>query len=170
MPYTDRYLVAQPSIEVSGRAIKRYHISAAPGEIEAGVCEAAYAKLPDLLPTPLPDETTPPASFVILHRGAATGAYLLAYSWVWDNVIECRTAAAGIPDLGCEDTNPEHFIDFVRPWIGCVWELAPLGHERAAWIRHVLAPEHPDLDGYLADLLPDGTTEVVPAWMAGAAP
>jgi hypothetical protein len=44
-------------------------------------------------------------------------------------------------------------------WMGCVWELAPLGHERAAWIRHVLEPEIPDLGGYLSDVLPDGSTE-----------
>ena len=39
-----------------------------------------------------------------------------------------------------------------------MWELAPLVHERDAWVRHMLAPDQPDLDAYLADYLPDGTT------------
>jgi hypothetical protein len=33
-------------------------------------------------------------------------------------------------------------------------------YPRAAWIRHVLSPARPDLAGYLADVLPDGRTEV----------
>ena len=44
------------------------------------------------------------------------------------------------------------------PWIGCVWELPPLLHERDAWVRHMLTPDAPDLDAYLADSLPEGTT------------
>jgi hypothetical protein len=27
-----------------------------------------------------------------------------------------------------------------------------------SWVRHMLVPEQPDLDEYLADHLPDGTT------------
>jgi hypothetical protein len=38
-----------------------------------------------------------------------------------------------------------------RSWVGCVYELVPLGHERDAWIRHMLVPSVPDLDGYLSD-------------------
>lgn len=40
--------------------------------------------------------------------------------------------------------------------IGCVWELAPLEHERSAWVRPGLMPASPDLDGYLADEVADG--------------
>ncbi|WTV74380.1 hypothetical protein OG885_08220 [Streptomyces sp. NBC_00028] len=53
---------------------------------------------------------------------------------------------------------PTHFIKPELPWIGCVWELPPILHERDAWVRHLLAPEVPDLDAYLADSLPEGTT------------
>ncbi len=156
MAYTERYLRSRGTTEIAGRLVKNYHVTAADAEIEEGVRKAAADILPRLLPAP--DGATPPASFVIWHRGGGSGAYLVAYSWVWDNVIECHSAAAGVPFLGCEDEDPEHFTVLDRPWIGCVWELAPLGHERAAWIRHILAPGEPDLDGYLADLLPDGTT------------
>ena len=157
MTFTEKYLRAPGTVAVGGRQVKRYHISIAP-EIEETVLKAAAEYLPGLLPSA--DDETPPASFVIVHRGAGNAAYLNAYSWVWGNVIECRTAAAGVPFLGCPDEDLGNFAELTRPWIGCVWELAPLGHERAAWIRHVLRPGRPDLAGYLADVLPDGTTEV----------
>jgi hypothetical protein len=157
MTYNEKYLRAAGTVAIGGRQVKRYHVSIEP-DIEVGVQKAAYDFLPRLLPAPELD--TPPASFIIVHRGAGSAAYLNAYSWVWGNVIECKIAAAGVPFLGCPDEDPEHFTELTRPWFGCVWELAPLGHERAAWIRHVLSPERPQLDAYLADVLPDGTTEV----------
>jgi hypothetical protein len=40
--------------------------------------------------------------------------------------------------------------------VGCVWELAVLEHERAAWVRHMLTPAEPDLAAYLADRPADG--------------
>lgn len=159
MPFTEKHLTAPAPIEVSGRQVKRYHISIQP-DIEDGIQKAAYDFLPRLLPAP--DDETPPAAFMILHRGSGNAAYLNAYSWVWGNAVEFHAAVAGMPFLGCPDEDAEHFIELRRPWIGCVWELAPFGYERSAWIRHVLQPDQPDLAGYLADVLPDGTTEVRP--------
>lgn len=60
--------------------------------------------------------------------------------------------------LGCPDRDPTHFVPVERPWIGCVWELPPIQHERDAWVRHLLAPDTPDLDAYLVDSLAEGTT------------
>ncbi|WP_329125408.1 hypothetical protein [Streptomyces sp. NBC_01465] len=157
MTFAEKFLTSLPPIEVAGRRIKRYHVTADPAGIEPEVEKAAYAVLPQLLPPP---DTTPPATFVVVHRGGDTGAYLNAYSWVWDNVLHFGGAAAGQPELDCPDLDPAHFIklDRERSWIGCVWELPPIVHERDAWVRHMMVPERPDLDAYLADSLPDGTT------------
>ena len=127
-------------------------MSLAADPIDARIVAAACSFLPRLLPAP--DDETPPASFVILHRGA-DAVYLNAYSWVWGNVVECRTAAAGIPFLGCPDEDPTHFVELSRPWIGCVWEPGPFEHERSAWVRHILEPDQPDVPGYVADMLHD---------------
>jgi hypothetical protein len=156
MPFSEKFLRTPGLIEVAGRQVKRYHVSTVDAEIENSVQEAAYEVLPALLPEP--DAETPPATFTVLHRGRDGAAYLNAYSWVWGNVIECETAAAGVPFLGCPDEDPANFTRLSRRWVGCVWELAPFGHERSAWVRHVLAPDDPDLPGYLADLLPAGKT------------
>jgi len=154
--FSEKYIRGAGVIETAGRRVKRYHVSADGGEVPGGIQDAAYGFLPQLLPKP--DGEAPPAGWVVLHKGAAVPAYLVAYSWTWGNVVECRAAVAGIPELGCADENPENFTILDRPWMGCVWELAPLGHERGAWVRHILQPASPDLDGYLADVLPDGTT------------
>jgi hypothetical protein len=157
MAVAEMYLSTQGVIECAGRRVKRYHVSAEAGVIAGGIQDAAYQFLPRLLPEP--DEVTPPAGWAVLFKGQGVPAYLVAYSWTWVNVVECRAAAAGLPELGCADENPEHFTLLDQRWIGCVWELAPLGHERSAWIRHVLARQTPDLAGYLADVMPDGNAE-----------
>lgn len=156
MTFSEKYVRPAGVIEAAGRQVKRYHVSTTGGPIPRGIQNAAYGFLPRLLPKP--DGETPPGGWVILHKGAAIPAYLVAYSWTWGNVVECRAAVAGIPELGCDDENPENFRLLERAWMGCVWELAPFGHERSAWVRHVLQPDQPDLAAYLADALPEGTT------------
>ena len=155
MGVAEMYLRSTGAIECAGRWVKRYHVGAEGAEIAGSIQDAAYDFLPRLLPKP--DDETPPAGWAVLFKASGVAAYLVAYSWTWVNVVECRAAVAGVPELGCEDENPEHFMLSDRRWIGCVWELAPLGHERSAWLRHMLTPEAPDLAGYLADVMPEGS-------------
>ncbi len=132
---------------VGSHRVKRYHLNVADSAIEPGIEEAAYTFLPQLLAT---DESTPAVAVSVLHRGAQA-AYLLCYSWMWDNVLELHTAVAGIPLLGSPDSDPQHFVHLEKPWIGCVWELAAIANEPSAWVRHMIAPPTPDLEGYLLD-------------------
>jgi hypothetical protein len=155
MAFTEKYLRVPPPIDMDGRHIKRYHVnmdqSPMPDEIE----QAAYAVLPTLLPEP---DGTPPASFVVLHRGSDGAAYMNAYSWVWDNVLHVSAAVAAQPMLDCPDDDPTNFVPLNRPWVGCIWELPVFGHERSAWVRHMIVPDQADLDGYLADSMGEGPT------------
>jgi hypothetical protein len=153
MAYEERYLTTPAPVTIGKRAMKRYQVNEADRPIEAEIAEAAYAFLPQLLPAATDDHD--PAGWVILHRGR-DAAYLVAYSWVWDNVVECRSAVAASAFLGCPDDDPTHFVTLDRRWMGCIWEMAPFGHERDAWIRHMLVPDKPDLSGYVADQLPAG--------------
>jgi hypothetical protein len=140
--------------KAADRWMKHYHLTSTGEEISPDIRDAGYDFLPRLLPEP--DNQTPPAGWAILHKGSGIPAYLIAYSWTRKNVVECRAAVAGLPDLGCADEDPTNFSLLHRKWAGCAWELAPLEHERSAWIRHVLTPQTPDLQKYLADTLPDG--------------
>ncbi|MFI8099671.1 hypothetical protein [Streptomyces sp. NPDC086023] len=157
MAFQEKHLSVPGPVEVEGRLVKRYHVTGDPAGIEPEVEKAAYAFLPELLATLPEPDGTPPVSFVVLHRGGDDGAYLNVYSWVWDNVLHFAGGAAGQPVLGCPDRDSTHFVRLDRSLIGCVWELPPIGHERNAWVRHMLSGE-PDLAAYLTDSLPEGLT------------
>jgi hypothetical protein len=152
MAFKEKLVTVQPPTEVAGRHVKRYHVTADPAGIDTEVEKAALEFLPQLLPAP---DGTPPATFIVVHRGGDGAAYLNAYSWVWDNVLHMRGAVAAQPEFGCPDDDPTHFMALDNNWIGCVYELPPVLHERNAWVKHMLAPDTPDLDAYLADSLAD---------------
>lgn len=138
---------------INGRPYKCYHVDRAGHELEPEVVKAAEEFIPELVP-PLADDS--PAGWIVIHRGDDSGAYLLVYTWAWDNVVDTHTASAGQPALGCPDSDPTHFVRNEQRYMGCVWELAVLEHERTSFVRHMLAPDEPDLDAYLADLRPAG--------------
>jgi hypothetical protein len=150
---TPKQLRSKPRCTIADRRFKRYHVNGDGSEIDLAVQAAAYAFVPKLLPDF--DDGTEPAGFIVLHQGA-NGVYLNVYSWVWDNVVHARAAAAGEPCFGCEPGNLTDFREIDRPLVGCTWELAALAHEPAAWVRHVAGAESPDVHGYLADVLADG--------------
>ncbi len=155
MPFKEKLLTSLPPIAAGGRQFKRYYVTSETAPVSGDIEAAAFEILPRLLPEA---DGTPAAGFVVLHRGGDGAAYLNAYTWVWDNVLHMRAAAAAQPVLGCPDDDPTHFVVLDRPWIGCVWELPPIQHERDAWVRHMLVPDVADLNGYLADAKPDGWT------------
>jgi hypothetical protein len=155
MAFEEKLLASLPAIEAGERRFKRYYVTTQTAVVTPEIEKAAFEVLPELLPEA---DGTPPAGFIVLHRGGDGAAYLDAFTWVWDNVLHMRAAAAAQPELGCPDDDPAHFVLVDRPWVGCVWELPPIGYERDAWVRHMLVPEVADLEGYLADSMPDGTT------------
>jgi hypothetical protein len=73
----------------------------------------------------------------------------MAYAWVHGEIVHSRGASAVLDA-------PTSFTPLTEPLIGCVWELPALVHERSSWVRHGLRPEHPAVDAYLADVLPEG--------------
>ena len=52
-------------------------------------------------------------------------------------------------------TQADIIASVTAPALACVWELAVTGHERNAWIRHMLTAR-PDAAAYLDDVLPAG--------------
>ena len=83
---------------------------------------------------------------IIVHAGE-DAIWLLAQWWTPGAILRGLIARA-----------PLHFMDFApadASLQGCVWELAVIAHERAAWIRHMMCAE-PDIHGFLADRFPGG--------------
>jgi hypothetical protein len=154
MPFSDKFVRALPVCDLAGRRVKPYHITREPHTTLAPAIVAAAHAMAERMLAP-PDHEMPPASWLVLHEGKVP-VYLCVYDWVWGNAVEVVGAAAAEPDLGCPDDDPTHFVPAGRILAGCVWELTLLEHERAAWVRHMLVPDEPDLDAYLADTVPDG--------------
>jgi hypothetical protein len=157
MAFQPKLIRSRPPVTINRRSMKCYDITVTDEPIRGDVERAALEVLPKLVPDLDPDDGTPPSGWIILHEGGdRTAAYLNAYNWVWDNVVEFHAAASAQPHLGCPDDDPTNFAMLDRPWIGGIWELPPFGHERSASVRHISGVDHPDLDAYLADILPDG--------------
>src|SRR5262252_6928262 len=93
MSISEKFLRAPGPIEISGRTLKRYHITTFEAEIEPGIQKAARDILPELVPQS--DDETPPAGWLVLHTGA-NGAYL----WL--------TAGSGATSSRCGRRSPEN--------------------------------------------------------------
>ncbi len=84
---------------------------------------------------------------LIVHVGREATFALLDY-WVGENMLRHHVWAASHSD-------PTRFESLKGSDMSmCVWEMAVLQHERAAWLRHVLTADgQSDPAGYLADVL-----------------
>ena len=128
--------------------VKQYLVTVTPTELDGVTVEAAQAYLPKLLPSAAGTDPTPRVAFSVLHKGV-DAVWLMAYAWVYGEIVHCRGASAPL-------SGPLEFTPLTEPLIGCVWELPALVHERSAWVRHGLQPDSPVVDEYLADFLPAG--------------
>ncbi len=82
---------------------------------------------------------------LIVHRGRTTTFAVLDW-WIDENVLRHHVWAAPADPPGPFESLAPADVAI------CVWELAVLEHERAAWLRHVFTPDgHADLEAYLAD-------------------
>jgi hypothetical protein len=154
MSFTERFCRPGPLIEVDGWTIKPYQVAVTSTPIAPAIVAAAWEFLPKLLPSSLTHPAvaheqadSPRFAFAVLHQGT-DALWLNLYTWVYQMILHCRAASSPSAEVA--------FGELSEPLIGCVWELPALVHERSAWVRHVLEPGNPDLDGYLADVLPEG--------------
>ncbi len=148
MGFSQRFLASGGVVPVGDWRVKQYLVTVTEQPVERAVVVAAEAYLPKLLPAAAASDPTPRVAFSVLHKGV-DAVWLNLYAWVYGEIVHCRAAGAGLDA-------PTAFTPLTEPLIGCVWELPALVHERSAWVRHGLQPEKPDVDAYLADLLPDG--------------
>lgn len=155
MAFQERLLRPAAPLATDGWTVKRYELTVDGTPIAPDVLDAAEEFVPDLLPAALDHPLlatelggTPAVAFSVLHQGK-DAVWLNVYSWCYEAILHCRVAGAALAE-------PTGFAEVAEPLIGCVWELPVLVHERSAWVRHVLQPERPNTDGYLADQLPAG--------------
>lgn len=85
--------------------------------------------------------------FAMIHRGEM-GTWLLVHWWAHED-IGCQIMALAAPGTSAFKSVAD------RPLHACVWEQVVIGHERDAWVEHMMRTR-PDEDAYLADRLRDG--------------
>ncbi|MCE7010553.1 hypothetical protein LWC34_48290 [Kibdelosporangium philippinense] len=154
MSFTERYSRPLPATLVDGWTIKPYQVAIRQEPIATSTTAAADEFLRKLLPDSLThpslvheQASSPKYAFAVLHQGA-DALWLNLYVWVYQAILHVRAASSTLDTV--------EFSELTEPLIGCVWELPALVHERSAWVRHVMTPDSPDLDAYLADVLPAG--------------
>ncbi|MDP9067045.1 MAG: isochorismatase [Actinomycetota bacterium] len=140
--YEPRPVRFQEIWEPSGWRIKVYgiaHGAAAPAaKLVAGLKAAAEGVLPE----PAVTEARYGVGFVCAHQGRTVSIGFV--DW-WENEDELHHKMF-IAD--------EHDLSRLRPALedeltACSWDLAVMGFERNAWVRHILQAQEPDLQAYL---------------------
>jgi hypothetical protein len=137
--------------------LKLYTISADQTPPDAATIDTALRLALDDLAAPPPDRHTAGidwnaipahgAGSLIVHRGADATFALLDW-WVGTNMLRHQVWAA-------PNDHATALVSIADTHIAmCVWELAVIQHERAAWLRHVLTPDAAgNLDAYFADTI-----------------
>ncbi len=128
-----------------GWRLKVYGMAAATERPRPRLVDAARTLAAQILPAPGGDGAHG-VGFVVAHD-ARPACFVLVNWWVRGYDLFQRYFRASLEQ-------PEHLSELTTPAVGCVWELAVVGHERDAWVRHVLtSPADADVEAYLADAL-----------------
>jgi hypothetical protein len=146
-PYAPRSIRCLDLLSFDGWRVKLYGITYRGDRPVQSLVDAAAAVAQEQLPRPPVTDHRYGVGFVGAHDGR--GANFVFVDW-WENEDELHhhTWLSSKQEPGrLRATVPADFT-------ACAWDLAVITHERAAWLRHVLArAEGPDLTAYLDDRL-----------------
>lgn len=141
-----KHAAGGPLLTLGSSRLKWYDVARAETPVEPAVAALARAHLEaELRADRL--ELDRDVGFVVLHRCGKDFYFLALCTWrnsneLWESVYYKDGAMAD-------------FAPFARPGrhagTFCVWEMGPVVHERAAWIRYLTSPRgEGDLQRYLA--------------------
>ncbi|WP_440074228.1 hypothetical protein [Streptosporangium sp. OZ121] len=150
MSFVPRSLRPTGVVEVDGWKLKRYELTGTGAPVDPGLVAAAAPHIASLLPS----ELRHPAlrhggepirfGFLLLHQ-TQDALWLNLYTWVHSSIIHGKAAWLTL-------ARPEEgFRILDEPFLGCVWELPLVAHERSSWVRHMMMGPGLDPRAYLAD-------------------
>lgn len=140
--YQPRRITTLQTVELYPWRWKQYYIAFDASCYDEPLIAASTASLNRLLARAgLPAEYQ--VGFSIIHAGRDMNFVIHGY---WTNGNELALAVfkalpGRVDQIVRSDNNGSS--------IACVWDLAVIGHERQAWIDHILGPETPNVDAYL---------------------
>ncbi|MDH6580633.1 hypothetical protein [Kitasatospora sp. MAP5-34] len=139
--YGPRSLTALAPESVRGWTVKRYGVSSLRDSPGGEVLD--FARLAVGRSLPVADGDGPAYGYSVVHEDE-DGCYVVVGWWSRNGLIlHSRTWLANWADLTAITPAPGGAT-------ACVWELVAVGHERDAWVRHVLRPAEPDFGAYVA--------------------
>lgn len=145
MSYAPRHIRPLPPWQVKEFRLKPYVIVAEGRECNPATLTAAQ----DHIATMLTAASLAPhdgLGFVTVHLGQDAD-WLLCDCWVKGDALAHMLARA--------DKGTAAFAPPAAPLMACVWEMAVMIHERAAWIRTMMT-QTPDPAAYLRQTLAEG--------------
>ncbi|MFN8060228.1 MAG: hypothetical protein U0Q12_13815 [Vicinamibacterales bacterium] len=155
--YRPRHVTFVGCMARGDTTLKTYGITMTTGRPEPRLVEAAVDCAFDYLGAQPPPQSAAGVNWgelpshgvgsLIVHAGREA-VFAVLDVWVDQNMLRHQVWAAS-------PVQPIRFESLAPSGIAmCVWELAIIQHERAAWLRHVLTPSgRADLGAYLDDVL-----------------
>lgn len=131
--------------EMDGWKLKAYTISYGAKRVAAELISAAHGITRERLQASGEATAHYGVGFVGIHQGK-TGDFIFVDWWAEENELHHHVYVSPC-------AQPEA-LEYKTPTglAACTWDLALVGHERDAWVKHVLKGDAaPDLAGYLLD-------------------
>ena len=146
-PYATRSVRCLDLLTLNGWHLKLYGITYRGERPVEALVDAAVAAAQERLPRPAVTNDRYGVGFVGAHDGRSANFVFVDW-WAHEDELHHHAWLSSKKEPGrLRATSPDDFT-------ACAWDLAVIGHERAAWVRHVLArAQGPDLDAYLSDRL-----------------
>jgi hypothetical protein len=146
-PYAPRPIRCVDILDVDGWRMKLYGIAYRAERPAQALVDAAAALAQEFVPRPAVAADRYGVGFVCAHDGRG-GNFVFVDWWAGENELHHNTwrSTKEEPEA-LRPTAPDDFT-------ACAWDLAVIGHERNAWVRHVLAgPDGPNVEAYVDDRL-----------------
>lgn len=127
--------------------LKVYSITYTDAPLSSTLVDAARNAALARLEESAPETNHYHVGFIGIHQGK-TGNFVFVDWWADENELHHHVYVSP----SCE---PEK-LEYMTPsgLTACAWDLYLIGHERDAWVTHILKQnESPDFDGYLATRL-----------------
>ncbi len=140
--YTKRPIRFHKLWEIDGWQLKVYGIAYKAPQPAPELVEGVMSVAKSVLPQPARTDSRYGVGFICAHEGRT--ASIAFVDW-WENEDELHHKMFIAEDKNLAQLSPAADDELTA----CSWDLAVIGFERNAWVRHILQAPEPDLQAYL---------------------
>ncbi len=132
--------------ETNGWRMKVYGIAYGRAAPDARLVDAVKGAAEESLPAPAVASDRYGVGFICAHQGRTVSVAFV--DW-WENEDELHHKMFVADGADLTTLRPARDDELTA----CSWDLAVIGFERDAWVRHMLQADEPDVDAYLREQL-----------------